>query len=155
LARALSWGRARDSLDADPNAQEMYDQATRAALDRGEDSQELDRLQTMQLDEFVKALPDIVAAIRSDHLQPIGITRRQDAEAVVLSDRQYADLLRAALRWHQSAPFLESLPAEEYSPTAGSQRFDAESLARSLGPTAEEVWREIQEERARGSDSGA
>jgi hypothetical protein len=153
LARALTWGHARDALDADPNAQEMYDQATRAALDRAEDSRELDRLQTMQLDEFVDALPDIAASIRSGHFQPIGITRRQAAEAVVLSHQQYADLLRAVLRWHQSAPFLQSLPAEEHRPTAGSQRFDAESLARSLGPTAEEVWREIQEERANGSDS--
>jgi hypothetical protein len=51
LARALTWGHARDALDANPNTQEMYDQATRATLDRAQDSRELDRLQTMQLEQ--------------------------------------------------------------------------------------------------------
>jgi hypothetical protein len=68
LARALTWGRARDALDAGPEAQEMYDQATRAAQEQAEAGRELDRRHTMQLDEFVHALPDTVASIRSGHL---------------------------------------------------------------------------------------
>jgi hypothetical protein len=51
----------------------MYDQA---ALDRAEDSRRLDRLQTMQLDEFVHALPDITASIRPSPFQPLGIDLR-------------------------------------------------------------------------------
>jgi hypothetical protein len=58
LARALTWGRAPDALDTDPNAQEMYDQATQAALDRAEDQ----RLDAAGVE--VRELPDLAEAVR-------------------------------------------------------------------------------------------
>ena len=156
LARASSWVLAKAALDSDADdrgTQEQYDEATRAVLHLDEDGPELGVLELIPLDQLTSRLPELIRSLRAHTFLATAIGRANTPEAVILSHEEYAELLDGALRWHQSTLFLESLPVEGHRPTEGSQRFTAESLARSLGPVAEEVWREIQEERARDAGS--
>lgn len=154
LARAASWVLARAALDPsgeDASGQASYDEATSFALHLDEPGHELDGLETVRLDAFVDSLPETIEAIRTGRFEPIALTRGDLPDAVVLSHQEYGELLRAVLEWHQSEPFLSNLDPEPRHPLAKSRRIDAESLAEALGPTAQDVWREIQEERRHGS----
>ena len=150
LARARDWVEADEALAKspdDPASRQRYD-AT-AELAGNNDLPGPLHAPLMTPEQFLTALPRYLEDARSGALQPVGIGRGDQPEAVLLGHDEYRELIQAQLRWRQSSPFLAKLDPAVHKPMAKSTPFSLEEHM-SQNPVTREIWERIQQRKRAG-----
>jgi len=150
LARYRAWAACADRLagPAEQGERELaqYDRSVDTALTLAAARPLPAGVGQLQLDQFVGAATAALDAVVRQGRPPVAFGTGNRPEAVLVSAAQYDELRTAELRWHQSEPFLDALPAEDFRPMPESRRYELDELFAELGPDAIELWDEIQRE---------